>query len=361
MKKSSRKLNLLNLDLFSPEAKLNIGGKDGAKTKVGTAISLLYIPTLVYLMYIIISDYFDTRRPKVSQAIVPTDYPPIMSFTEDKLFPMMVFRYKVTSALKKPELDKFVTMQFGLLSINKDPATGQSKSSFQLMKTASCGDLIAQGKMRSIVFSSQAEKDYILDGGICVDPESADIVIGRNSEKDAYFQRVAWRVMPCSLPSGCAPKEELAKVTFAPLVPRAIQDLGNKKEPVRYSSSTEEMQYLSSAFTLRQNINLLKSEIIDEAGFLFGDKLVKSFTTISSVGFGSSDRPSNMLSCTQQQVDELTCVPYFIQSFMGGPQKMIIKRQYKGLVETFSEIGGMADMLFTQSSCCSTASTAEEF
>jgi len=181
---------------------------------------------------------------------------------------------------------------------------------------------------------------------ICVDPEDENFFIGRQTEKDAFFQNVIWRILPCTLPAGCATAEELAKVTFTPIVPKPIQDLANKKSPIRYVTIADEVHYLSTAFTSRQTYNVLKAEVWDEDGFLFGKKLAKSYSFISSVGLTTSDRNAAQLSCTANDIELGNCKPYFLLTFQTSPQKMVIERKYKGMVETFSELGGMVDMLF---------------
>jgi len=72
-------------DLFAPDIKMNFRRQGSVSTKVGTAFSVVFLGFFSYLAYLIISDYFDTSKPSVSQSVHPTDLPPLIEFSEDKL------------------------------------------------------------------------------------------------------------------------------------------------------------------------------------------------------------------------------------------------------------------------------------
>ena len=334
-----------NFDLFTPHLKLNLEGQSGLGTKVGSALTVIFLGAFVVMAYFIVSDFLDTSSPRVSQSVVPAALPPYISFAEDKLYPMLSFRYQTVTPLKQPELDRFVTIDFSKIEMTRDEA-GTVKTTIKYLKTAACADLVAQGKLKSFEVSTKGERDLLLNGGVCVDPGQEDASLGQRSDKDPFYQQILWRVLPCTLPVGCASKEELAKVTYVSMIPKPILDLSNRTSPVRYVTLPDESMFLSTALSGRQTLNLIKNQISDDAGLLIGEKLVKSFTSIYSAGYSASDRNPAQLSCTAAQIAERSCIPYWMQSIVTGPRKMIIKRQYKGMVESFSEFGGMVDMLF---------------
>jgi hypothetical protein len=269
-----------------------------------------------------------------------------MNYSEDKLFPMFLFYYKAINQIKQEDIAKFVTVEFSKLEMFRIKGSDEIKTTITSLKTIPCSELSNRETFRSFIVDSKNEREALIEGGVCVDPEDHDVHIGRKSKDDPFYQQVTWRLLPCSLPSGCAKREDLAKVTFVPMLPKPVQDLGNKKHPIRYVTSAEEVMYLSVSFNTRQSFVLMKTEIVDEAGFLFGDSIAKSYASINSVSFSWSDRSLNQTTCTPEEIKTRSCTPYFTQSFLNTPQKLVIKRQYKGIVETFSEFGGMADMLF---------------
>jgi hypothetical protein len=326
--------------------RLNVGGYSGVQTKVGVVLSSIYFSLLVGMAFVIVSEYFNTTKPFISQSIVPTDLPPPVSFYEDKLYPIIAFRYQVAVPLKKPEVDRFVNVEFNKVSMTRDEATSKIITTFKPMKTVACSDLVREGKLRTFEASTKADRESLLENGLCVDTEGEEVTLGQKTSKDPFYQLVILRVLPCSLPSGCATREELARVTFSLMIPKPIQDLSDKNNPVRYVTIAEEAMYISTAFTSRKTFNLIKTDIVDAAGFISSEKVARSYSAVTNVGFSSSDRNTSQLSCTQADIDSRSCIPYFIQNYATSPQKMVIKRQYKGMVETFSELGGMVDMLF---------------
>ncbi len=130
------------------------------------------------------------------------------------------------------------------------------------------------------------------------------------------------------------------------MIAKAILNLGNRKEPVKYTVVADEVRYLSTGFTSRSSLSLIKTEIMNDDGFLFGTSEQSRFTSIYSTSSSTSDRNPNQLSCTPEEIKLRSCIPYFIQNIINAKRKMIITRQYKGIVETFSELGGLIDMLF---------------
>ena len=337
--------SLGSFDLFMSDIKVNVSGRSSVKTKVGTGLSVLFLGVLAGLTYMSFSDFLDTSKSIISQAVVTTDLEPPISFTEDKLFPMIRFDYQISTALTPADIARFVTIELLKVSQYKDTATGETKTSFHSYKIVPCAELAARNDFRSLADDDVDQRQGLIEYGICVDPDE-DITMGRKSKQEAFSQVMAWRLLPCSLPSGCASKEEMAKVTFLPMMAKPILDLGDRNKPVKYFVQADQVSYLSTGITSRQVVKVIKTEIINNDGFLFGSRLVNHFTSIISTVSSASDRNPTQLSCTPDQLKAKSCIPYFIQNIMVGKQKMIITRQYKGIVETFSELGGMIDMLF---------------
>ena len=334
-----------SLDIFIPDLKVNIGGQSGVGTKVGLFLSFTFLATFLTMSIFTISEYLDTRSPKVSQSVLPTARPPVMSFTEDKLFPIMSFRYQLLAPLTKAELDRFVTIDFSIYEMMQDE-TGAIVSSIKSMKTAPCAEVVAQGRLRTFEASSREVREDVLSHGICIDSDDQDVTLGRGTDREPYFKQVMLRVLPCSLQAGCASEEELSQIVFATNIPKAIPDYSNKRNPIHYVTLPEEATYLSSGLSAQQTLNLIKTEIVDEAGFMLGTRLSKAFTSVENTRYNVAIRNSSIIRCTKEQIAQLSCPHYWQQTMLTSSKKIVIKRQYKGMVETFSELGGIIEMLF---------------
>ncbi len=338
-------LSLSNFDMFVPDLKLNLAGKPGVGTRLGAFVTFAFFGIFAAMAALIVMDFLDTSKPRVSQGVYQTSLPPKISFTQDKLFPMLAFRYQIFTPLKKPDLDRFVTVDFTKIEMSLDES-GAVKTTMTALKTASCSELVAQGKLKTIEVSTDEEREVILNGGICVDVGDADVSLGRQNKQEPFYQQVLWRVFPCSLDSGCASLAELSKVSFSSITPKPLLDLSDHGRPVRHVSLAEEINFMSASISSKVTLNLLKTELLNEAGFLQAEKLVQSYTSVESTSYTATERNPNQLTCSAGQIATRVCVPFWVQNMITGPRKMVIKRQYKGMVETFSELGGMVDMLF---------------
>ena len=335
-----------SLDMFAPDIKMNINGKRAIGSSFGVLLSVAYLGLFACLAYLIIADFLDTSQPRISQGVNSTELPPLISFAEDKLFPILNFGHQTQGPLKLADIQKFVTVRFMKTFLQRDANTGAVQRRIRMLKVVPCADIFYTDKFKQFEGLTQVEKELMLSSAVCMDPGEEDLSLGQLKETDPFYQQVSLWVLPCSLPTGCASRQELAKITLASIIPKPILNLSDKKHPIRYVRLADEVMYLSTALTGRQTLNLLKTEIVDDAGFLQGKERAGIYSSIDSTSYSATDRDSSQLSCTPAQMMDNSCIPYWIQSFGTSPRKMVIKRQYKGMVETFSELGGTADMLF---------------
>ncbi len=336
-----------NFDMLAPDIKLNIRGKRKIGSNVGVLLTLVYLGLFACLAFLIISDFLDTSQPRVSQGVDFTELPPVISFAQDKLFPILNIGHQAQGPLKLSQIQRFMTLRFMKMDLQRDPITGAVQRKMRMMAVIACADILSNDKFKRFEGVTQVEREFLQSNAICMDPGQEDLTLGQEKETDPFYQQVSLLVLPCSLPSGCATRQELAMITLASIIPKPILNLSDKKQPLKYAYLADEVMYLSTALTGRQTLNFLKTEIIDDAGFLQGKKLADDYTAIDSTSYSASDRDPSQLTCTPTQMMDNTCIPYWIQNSVTSPRKMVIKRQYKGMVETFSELGGTADMLLT--------------
>lgn len=332
-------------DILAPEIKLNIGGKPSVATKFGTALSMGCIGIFIALAYVITKDYLDTSKPKLVSELVPIDMAPAINFSADKHYPILFFFYEISTAMKKPELDRFFNIRFLKYSESYLP-NGTSVLKETKMKVVQCSDLLAAGRTSSIqVEEGSSTKDVMSSMGLCVDPGEDDMTLGNSIKDSDPYQIVLLQILPCSLPTGCASAEEIRKITFSIANPLPSVNLGNHKHPVTYITNGDDYQFVSMTLTSRKKLNYVKSVIHDNRGFLAGQQLVTAYSDVYSVHSSFADRDSSQIQCTEEQADDLSCAPYFVQEMMAINKVVHITREYKGVVEAMSEMGGMIDLI----------------
>ncbi len=101
------------------------------------------------------------------------------------------------------------------------------------------------------------------------------------------------------------------------------------------------------SMTSRRKYSYVKTEIYDDQGFLFGEKLRKSYAELERVSYSFSERDPSLINCyAEEPVNYMACAPYFLIEMMTTRKLVKVTRQYKGLVETLSDLGGIVDILF---------------
>src|SRR3990167_6759449 len=98
------------LDFLAPEVSLNINGKSGVKTKVGSCVWLVAAGCFVASTVITLGEFFSTNNPKVSSETSSSAvYPPI-NLIDGSLVPMIWPQYLGIRAVPFEEVSKFVTL-----------------------------------------------------------------------------------------------------------------------------------------------------------------------------------------------------------------------------------------------------------
>ena len=335
---------LFVLDFLAPDPKLLVLGKPSVSTMVGSVLSVVCLLIFVTLTYMIVSTYFDTSKPKISQEIVTMKNKPVIDFETDRHFPILFFYYKDTIYLEKLELQKFVHVTLGRYTYFKTP-DGMERVEKQFYGLLPCIELQKTNPSTFSVELNSANRQNLLKTGYCFDTRGEKVTLGWDDPTITY-QMITIDVLPCTLADGCKSKEELLDLTYSLANPTAQTNFGDYENPVKFITEPEEYEYLSLELNPRNKFNYMRGEIYQEQGFLSTEILTHSFTTVNKLSYAFRSRDKEQITCTIEQVEDFSCVPYFSQEVVVSNNKIKIIREYKGLVESASEIGGMIDLVF---------------
>ncbi len=334
----------LTLDFLASDIKLLMQGKPSVNTTVGVVLSVVCMSIFVTLTYMIVSTYFDTSKPKITQELISMKNKPVIDFEHDKHFPIFLFYYKDTIYLEKEELQKFVHVTLGRYTYYAQP-DGSETVQKQFYDLVPCSELQNSNPGTFHVDGDPAKRESLLKAGYCIDSRGEQVTLGSDDENIAY-QIVTIDIWPCTLSSGCKPKEDLKDLTFSIANPTVQTNYGDYKKPIKFRTEPEEYEYLSLELNQRNRFTYMRGEIYEEKGFLSTETLTHSFTTLSKLSYAFRSRNKDQITCTIEQVEDNSCPPYFSQEVVVSNIKLKIMREYKGLVESASEIGGMIDLVF---------------
>lgn len=333
------------LDFLAPSFSLNINGKSSYNTKTGMVLSLTCLGAFIFLIYFNVTQYLDKTRPRVSQELEVLANPPKIDFVKGKHFPIMFFYYLDSTPIDSiDELGKFAHVALELGYFKKD-ADGNEIYINNVLKPKRCSDLVAQGKTETIEPSNDyfVKSNYLVSG-ICFDSEGIEVSLGGATD-GRYYESAAVNVYPCVLGDQCHPLSELAKLSFTVASPTVNLNLNNYKNPLLYLTEAEDYYYITPSIGSKHKMYLMKGEIREENGFLTPKAQPTSFSTIRNLRYLAYARNPNQITCSEEELYGYFCDPYYRLIYSNTYSQLVVTREYKGVIETISEIGGMIELI----------------
>jgi hypothetical protein len=333
------------LDFLSHSFSLNVNGKSTYKTKVGMFLSLSCLGSFVCLIYFNVSQYMDKSKPRVSQELQSMLNPPKIDFVIEKHFPIMFFYYEDSTPIASiDELEAFVHVVF-ILSYYKKDNDGNEQYYQIKLQSKMCSELAAQGKTETMEPSNDnfVKSNYLLSG-ICFDLDGKEITLGGATD-GRYYETASVEVYPCKLGADCKPPSELAKISFAFANPTVNLNLKNYKNPLLYTTEAEDYYYITPGLGSKHKMYFMKAEIKDDNGYLSPTQQPATFSVIRNIQYLAFERNASKTTCTEEEIKSYKCDTYYRLVFSNTYSHLVITREYKGLIETFSEIGGMVELI----------------
>jgi hypothetical protein len=331
----------LSFDILAPEVKLNVNGGSSVGTKVGIGMSLLCVGIFLILTYVIIDDYFDTGKPKITQEPVPLTRLPRMNMIQDRKFPIVFFNLLDGSPIPKVDLPKYFSVYLTKHSFFPD-----KPPEMVYYGVKPCAELVKENKLDTIVVENQGiVKSGYLTFGYCVDIGDADLNLG--GAEEGTSEVIMFQIGPCVQGNGCKSKEDVARVGFFVTNPVAYTNYGNYKQPVQYLTEKNEHEFVNFDLTLRHKYVYQQTAIVEKKGFLSKEKTTHSFFSIGKSSTGFYSRDNNQITCAKfDDLRDFVCMPYYSMEMIVSGTSLRITREYKGIVESISEVGGMIDIIY---------------
>lgn len=333
------------LDLFSGGVNLNVGGHSVFRTAYGSIFTIAYLGIMIYIIMSAIDRYFDKTKPLAVGEIYSTNHVPEINLFDNKLQPVLVAYSNETDFINAENISKYFTIQTQKIiwEAVTNPKTNEAilVKSKEIIPAVPCKQLNAS-QLRNYEYMGQNSFYFqtLQSYGICsLLPKNTTV---KGSISDDYFTQFVLKVLPCSLPSGCASEEEMFRVNFQLILPTSNLDVSNPEHPHEFTIRTDEVYYVTP--NLRQIYlgKLKQFSVHDYEGIVPTWETEKTVYDIGSVSSALSPRRPN-LNCTAAQVqimDNLDCLPYFEFQLQSSGLKVTNKRTYVTLSQTLSTIGG---------------------
>lgn len=336
-----------SMDKFAARVELKIAGKEGAQTICGAFTYFLATFFFVGASWYTITDFFSTENPKVdSQTYYSHNYPAI-DVLEGKHSPVMIFFNKFNQGVPLDQLAKYVHLSAYIQSFPLDSAN----SSFSALNTPI--DLVPCSSLKkddAAFFAQIDSKDivnFVNSVGICLNPKSDKLELSGKISEGGKYRGLIIQVSPCTLGSECLPAAEVNAMSFIKVKNTALLDMGNYKDPLNYFSSIDEYYVLSTRFSQDKRIVLGQSEIINSRGFLLPDITSTSYSTETEGNGAVTGRNESQVTCNEAEISDWNkCSSYFKFQIVSSGQKITYTRQYRSILETIGDIGGLKEVIY---------------
>ena len=257
--------------------------------------------------------------------------------------PILILYINNSIVVPAADVSKYITAK---ISSFKYEYVGENSDFIETVKVwyyVPCSQVIANGipKEKLIPPGSGYLEDVIVTQAFCANMMPGDTLSVQGEATDKVYELLSFDISPCSLAVGCATADEVDELGFTFSRGMKSMNLSNFENPITYKMSGDDFIYLNTASTQIYREFLLENKIVDDRGFMIGKKDRETYFTADRYFTNQKARSSSNVQCTAQ-----SCKSYFKYIYHSGPGQQTITRSYKGWLETFGDIGGVAELLF---------------
>ena len=338
------------VDFMAPPVTLNVGGSSGIKTYFGLLMSIGYLTSIAALSTFIVQDYLDDTKPKVAQESAESGFYPEINLNDNKLFPVSYVYFREVMPVPAAMVSKYFTIKLFKYSYKSIKSDSGSTIDFNVsfMDVVPCAEVMQNETLYSYYkdysntpFFQQFGKDL----GLCVKVDPALMKV-KGGGADSHLEILAYIFYPCSLPTGCATKEEMAEIGVVYSFPSTSMNFSNHEQPIQNYLNADNVVFVNTAMRQKFQGKLSITEVYDDPGLYFPLKLKSNVSSLDRIITTSRSRDPNQVKCTVQEMVADICSSYLVFDYMSSGKKLKIVRQYKGVVETLSDLGGVNSIVF---------------
>ena len=347
---------LKKLDVFGKDFKLNPQKKQQSyKTVLGGCCTIIGSVITLLISASFIQKLLDYSSPVVSVNVIKRQKPPRLNLNEmDTGQTFILFDGKEFVNYNKSK--KFLTMKSFMATSNITSSTNtnnQQVSNITKIETTRCEEATQEVTRRLYkvgVEQTATDVNYrAVFGASAMCPNyKPDVWWIQGSKYKSPFRRSLIKVYPCSLPdpSQCATPEMLMNSILLTVLLTKTATYNKKTEPLNPKVDSDVTFRFGIGTNMKVTYYLQKNTIWDTYLGSSGFEHKFTFVDVDRVTTTTGTRLTQALHCTEAQIDADLCEPYMILEYQSSGNEIEIKRYYKKLMGTISEIGGFWDLIF---------------
>jgi hypothetical protein len=342
---------LRSLDFLAPEVKLNIGGKKGVKTLLGTSMTVIYMFGVIAAATLAIRTYMRTDNPISMSEVLQKDEYPMVNLAEQKLLPLIYAVEAESRMIPASEISKYMTLTVisQRWSNEYDPALGKTKLNYiiETFDVIPCGQLSPESlKIYDYIDPKSVMGQAMPVYALCIDHKFKLAIKGQAS--DDNFSFVTVKVAPCSLgTSDCKDLWTLSTVSIIFANSQTSYEQTNYLKPFQQTPNSDTYFYINPGLSQMANVIIKKNISNDYIGLFPKWTQTHEFFDIREVHSIGTYRDENSITCHPAVIlDSKLCPSYINYVIKSSGTLLRVGRRYRTIFETFGEIGGINGILY---------------
>ena len=341
---------VLNLDILAPEYRLNINGKVRYRTLTGVILTIAWMTCLAGGAYYSFLSYSNTNSPISSSETYQKISYPTIELKSSNLLPMFVMFWDFTTLISHKDIAKYVTVyaeKAGYDFSGDNPEVDTFKPTrFNLVSCSEVVNKTNSGYKHLDNFIDPFIEKMINTDSLCVDVGEGVTVVGNQMEQ--LYHRFRFVVKPCSLSSGCATAEELARVNFFVVTPQTSFQASDFDDPIKVIPNYDLSYYINMGANQMYTARINENIVSDYRGLPPSWTERKRFHDIKDVVLNLANRDPALTTCQAKDIhDDRLCPSYFEYYMQSSTSVTQFARTYKTLVQSVAEIGGINQFVYT--------------
>ena len=341
---------LRSFDLFGQPFAFNAYKDSGTFTTVlGGLITIIWIISISFVSFVIISSYMDTTKPVVSVNRIRLTKPIPIDLLENKVGLLMnVFDgKKVVSA---EESKRFVTFAGRHIktykrgnetveeSVYKDsfPCSESNQLELKEIGLNQANQIESSINLTEVFYHSMICLRFI-EGQERIEGDKSNLPFARNTVD----------IFPCSLPdqTQCASFQELYEMSIGFTMLIKVAKFRKKKDPLEPYVDVDIAFPIDPASKVNLAIFEKMNYVYDDDVGILGERLTHQFVDVDRVNVVTGSRLSRSVYCPKEKIERGECEAYIEVVERTSKEKIVIQRRYETPFEVISEIGGFNDLI----------------
>lgn len=350
MKADTLMCRLKDMDLIGKPFSFKFDRRDILASKMGGCISIIVILVSLITGSIFVYDFLDWTYPDVVISTEKSEIFPKINLYDFQFSYMIAFLLQGTPTPPE-EINNYLSVRAWISTVKLMNGTDIHTEKYEIpMKK--CSEILSKNIFEKIL-TSDSLRAIFLDRSFCMDitEKDKDNYFVQNSILDIPYTYMTIGIFPCDIISNPNCDSNNPNVDFLELIFGNLEysfTPGNLLNPIKPISNSNLNFKMQRSNQIYGTIILKRNEIADSKFDFFNPRTRFSFIDVESRKITSRARDPTQSTCVKISDPILSavsnCTSIFEMTIKSGGTKKIVQRNYRKLLDTLGDIGGVFEL-----------------